>query len=119
MRVSAFPIITDHNRSNYSHETAKAQDLTGSGIAIGSADSHSTYAIELADIDGDGWLDVVAGNSGLNRLYLNTAGAFPASGTAIGSDSQTTFGISVTDANGDGWWDVVAGNLSSPNRVYV
>ena len=59
-------------------------------------DSDFTEDIALADIDGDGFLDVVAGNDGLrddatgdfNRLYINNQTADPFSGVT---------GVNITD----------------------
>ena len=43
-------------------------------IVIGSDDAvnkNNTLAIALGDVDGDGYLDLVEGNLGLNRIYVN------------------------------------------------
>ncbi len=93
---------------------------TSSGDRIGS-DRDNTQGFALADVDNDGWLDVIAGNEGeRNRLYLNNGhgGYATTAGTTIGSESDDTMAIAVVDANGDGWWDIYAGNEGDPNRIY-
>ena len=67
----------------------------------------------LGDVDGDGDLDLVAGNSGqTNKLYLNDgSGGFTAgTGADIGSETDHTYSVVLGDVDGDGDLDLVAGN---------
>ena len=77
----------------------------------------------LGDVNGDGHLDLVAGNSGqTNKLYLNDgSGGFVSTGTAIGSDSETdlTFSVVLGDVDGDGDLDLVAGNFTQTSKLYL
>ena len=79
-------------------------------------DNDLTQSIALGDIDGDGDLDVVVGNSSIsspNRLYLNNGTLKPfanATVVDITDDRHFTDSIALGDVDGDGDLDVVAGN---------
>ena len=98
-------------------------DSNTPGTAIGS-DTDYTISVVLGDVDGDGHLDLVAGNNGQpNKLYLNDgSGGFPGintPGTAIGSETDTTFSVVLGDVDGDGDLDLVAGNEDQFNKLYL
>ena len=75
-----------------------------------------TIAIGLGDVNGDGKLDVVAGNHGqTNKAYIGNGDGTFSSGTAIGPEDYTV-AIGLGDVNGDGKLDVVAGNYGQTNK---
>jgi len=97
--------------------------VTGSNVSL---DPYLyTDSVALGDMDGDGDLDLVAGNSwGLanNRLYLNNGTADPfagVTGSDASADARSTFSMALGDVDGDGDLDLVEGNYDQPNRLYL
>lgn len=71
-----------------------------------------TYSAALADIDGDGDLDIIVSNAAPDRkmVYLNDGkGHFTEAGT-FGSRNWTTRYVTLADVNGDGYPDIVVAN---------
>lgn len=74
-----------------------------------------TYSAALADLDGDGDLDIVASNDKPDRklIYLNDGrGRFRVSGT-FGDSAWNTRYVTVSDLNGDKRPDLIVANRSS------
>jgi hypothetical protein len=81
-----------------------------------------TYSVRLGDVDGDGALDLVVGNDGINRLHLNNGTTDPWNGVTgidITADAATTTAALLGDVDGDGDLDMVAGNYGATNRLYL
>ena len=71
-----------------------------------------TYSAALADIDGDGDLDIIVSNDAPDRklVYLNDGkGLFTQAGT-FGTPNWPTRYVTLADLNGDGYPDIVAAN---------
>ena len=81
----------------------------------------------LADVDGDGDLDLATSNQGLspdplrpNFVYRNNGSTFFTQPSWVSGDSAVQRGIDVADANGDGLMDVaVAKGLGGVTGIYL
>lgn len=76
--------------------------------------------LDLADIDGDSDLDLVAGvgDSGV-VVYTNDAGVFTNTGQTLGGSTDASE-IVLEDMNGDGHVDIVAGFFwNQPDKIFL
>jgi len=83
--------------------------------------SANTKSIAVADVDGDGDLDVlVAIEGGPCRVLLNAGGGtFPTSIALPYVAGEITRSIAAADLDGDGDLDVLLGNFGRPSRVLL
>ena len=77
---------------------------------------HYSTGSALADINQDGWLDLIVadGNDmlpGRLNVYYNNNGAFPTTASWQSDDSAYNGHLDVADVNGDGWPDVAVSHL--------
>jgi hypothetical protein len=83
-------------------------------------DGIDTPSIVAADIDGDGDVDAVAGNIGLDGLYLNDGfGRFSDASSNLPPDADFTQSVAVGDVDSDGDLDLLFLNsyLAHPPRL--
>jgi len=84
-----------------------------------SADDDLTSEVAWGDMDGDGDLDLAAGNSdGPNKVYRNDGGVLHVEEVWTSTDADATYSIAWGDMDGDGDLDLAVGNSGSPNQVY-
>ena len=89
-------------------------------INVGTA--QDTRSIAVADIDGDGDIDVMEGNfNQTNRLFLNngTGDPFNSVNPINVGTAQDTWFISLADLDSDGDIDVMEGNIDQANRLFL
>ena len=87
------------------------------------ADGRGADGTKLADVNGDGWPDIVTGweEDGSTRLYLNpgpaaSKGAWPK--VVVGRTPSAEDALPV-DLDGDGRWDVVTSTEGESRTVFV
>jgi hypothetical protein len=110
----------------YLNDGASPPSFTSS-IPFGTGND-TTLAVDMADMDGDGDLDIIAGNSAqTSAVYLNSGGPTPSFATSVlfGGNDKATESVAARDIDGDGDRDIVAGNNATvggggqPDYVYL
>ncbi|HRK58220.1 MAG TPA: VCBS repeat-containing protein [Candidatus Kapabacteria bacterium] len=76
-------------------------------------------AIATADINRDGFPDIILGNKGKNTVLINDGkGNFAIENNRLPSDEKTTQDLAFVDVNGDGILDLFEGNEDG-NELYI
>ena len=79
-----------------------------------------TYALAVADMDNDGQLDIVVGNSAQsNVVYFNQGRAQDFREVRFGDPAHLTYNLAVGDLNRDGFADIAVANSDAQNRVFL
>ena len=99
-------------------------DATGNGTTLFQTQNNlpggemSTLAIVAADVNNDGFIDLIIGNYGqVNQLLLNTGDAFQSAINLPGGSTHTTTAIVAADMNNDGLVDLIIGNFGAGAMV--
>ena len=78
----------------------------------------TTYATELADLDGDGDLDIAVGNDmAPNYIFLNDGKGVFTKSTSFGEDYASTRNLTLSDIDSDGDIDILIINRGMPNQI--
>jgi hypothetical protein len=108
----------------------KALWIDATAVTIGTT-AQWTNKVEIADIDGDGRLDLLFANGGdystpgkpeLNRAFLNRGAGvmFEEQSTEVFGTPDLTRVIKARDLNGDGFVDILSGNTyQTQSRLYL
>ena len=112
-------VYLNDGAGNFSGDPKCALVSTSKARCFGSSYG-ATTSVAVGDINGDGALDIVAGNSGQSAVYLNDgAGNFPNGDNSndicklprvscFGGAASVTPSVVVGDINGDGALDLIA-----------
>ncbi len=80
--------------------------------------TNTTSSVAWGDVNGDGALDLLVGNSDApNQLYRNQGGTLVLDTSWVPA-AQPTMSVAWGDVNGDGLLDLVVGNDDKPNQLY-
>ncbi|WP_182866084.1 FG-GAP repeat domain-containing protein [Rhodopirellula sp. JC639] len=84
-------------------------------------DHCTSYACELADLDGDGDLDIAVGNDNApSRVFLNDGKAGFQQAITFGTQADSTIDVAVVDLNDDGRSDLILANRDDqPNTILL
>lgn len=96
-------------------------DADGNTRSFGGADDN-TRGFTVGDMDGDGSLDIIAGNNGQSAVYLNDGeGNFDADSNVrtFGAADDDIRYVAVGDMDGDGWLDIASDVYGRQNMVYL
>lgn len=88
------------------------------GSAIGDT-SHVPYALSLADLNGDGAMDIIVGYvEASTTIFINTRVGNRFQKIELGDSDGTTYGFAIGDLDEDGQLDIVIAKSGARNRVF-
>ncbi len=118
-------VVYLNDGSGYFYDTEETVDCSDPPINARcfGAKTFDTRAVVLADVDGNGLLDIIAGNDRQsNIIYLNSDGfdSFAVGDEQpFGDSDRNSRAVAVADMNGDEALDLVVGNWKAENVVLL
>jgi hypothetical protein len=103
------------------YATSRGSGIFSASIKELPVDSDGSNDIELGDVDGDNDLDIIIGNFGQNRLYLNDgSGNFTdVTGSNLPVFENASNDIEFEDVDGDNDLDIFTANYMQQNQLYL
>lgn len=110
--------VSEDDQTNEFYVNNGSGSFTSDGSRI--PVSGTSNAVETADLNSDGFGDLIIGNGGQNFILINDgSGSFiNETDTRLSSNNYTTQDIDLADIDGDGDLDIVEGNETF-NRILV
>jgi len=115
-------VVGNFNQQNYLVVNNGGSPESWARVNLGSALSDATCSLDATDVNGDGLLDVVVGNSGGQNYVLTNNGGSADTWTRVNLGSalsDATMSVKAADLTGDGLPDVAVGNAGAQNYVLV
>ena len=84
-----------------------------------SQNSAVTQAIDVADINGDGMIDIIDASYGPNRVIYNSGAVLSAQAGWEISHSENSLQVDFADIDNDGDLDLAIGNYAGVNELYL
>ncbi|MEM7334868.1 MAG: VCBS repeat-containing protein [Chloroflexota bacterium] len=86
---------------------------------FGNPDSRAND-MAYADLNDDGFGDLIIAIDGKNHIYFGQANGFPSNvHIEFGNESDASYRVEAADVNGDDAIDIIVGNLSSQNQIFI
>ena len=80
----------------------------------------TVYSIAIADMNGDGYADIVLGNQQApGAVLINDGTGRKFTRVRFGDGKGTVYGLAIGDVNGDGSPDIVAARSDAPSMLYL
>src|SRR6185295_20192248 len=76
------------------------------------------YALGVADLNGDGKIDIVVGNVEARPVIYFNGGFTKFSPVPFGDDKGAAYGFAIADLDNDGSPDIAIARSEAPNVVY-